>query len=232
MKTNILICLLGLFVQTLHAQTLVRQESSNQIKKVVYTGNASQFPQTNGSSGVYYAIVPVPEINLTNMPSVTVLISPMGSYNQTPSGWYPVDYGTYDNVSVAFTNGICYLGWSEPGAFVNSLSALIDNAVFTNFMIIVVYEDNSATQQISSTNQINAALGNSGTNVNSTTEINLNFATQPKALYYIQSSQNLTSWTNFDGPFLGNGNAFLKTYPTTNQSKQFFRFSATPIESW
>jgi hypothetical protein len=72
MKTIVQVCLISLFVQALHAQTLVRQESNNQIKKVVYSGDASQFPQiTNTYSGISYysAVVPVPEINLTNMPS-------------------------------------------------------------------------------------------------------------------------------------------------------------------
>src|SRR5271156_1617672 len=107
MKTKILICLAGLFVQMLHAQILVRQQSSNQIKKAVYSGDASKFPQIyNG--GTYYAIIPIPEINLTNMPSVTVWIYPTvaGEQGQTVLGLLLADYDSLQNRTVILTNGI------------------------------------------------------------------------------------------------------------------------------
>jgi len=70
------------------------------------------------------------------------------------------------------------------------------------------------------------ATGNGGTG------ICLDFLTQTNTIYYVQASSNLTTWTNFDGPFLGDGSLFIKTYPTTNQSNCFYRFSATSLESW
>ena len=46
-----------------------------------------------------------------------------------------------------------------------------------------------------------------GTN---TTGIALSFLTKNNAIYYVQSSANLITWSNLDGPFLGNGTIFKK----------------------
>ena len=62
--------------------------------------------------------------------------------------------------------------------------------------------------------------------------INLNFQTQTNTIYYIQASSDFSLWTNYDGPFLGNGNPFIKAYSTTKQSYLFYRLSAASLESW
>ncbi len=229
-KTIALVFLMSLVVQT-NAQTLVRQESSNQIKKVVYSGDASKFPQIY-NAGAYYAIIPVPEINLTNMPSVTVWVYPTdyGLDGQSDLGLESADYAFLYSGGVILSNGICYLGWSSPGEAQYDPSDIIKYANYTNFMITVVYEDiltNSQVQQLLPIGQIQATLTNS---VITGASINVKFTTQTNNFYYIQASTNLTMWTNYDGPFLGDGSLFLKTYPTTNQSKMFFRFDATPLE--
>jgi hypothetical protein len=212
----LIICSVG------YAQTLVRQDSNYQLKKVVYSGDASQFPQITNSLGSY-AVIPIPEINPTNMPSVTAWVYPTANFVQPAFGWMPSDYSGSRNVNVVLTNGICYLGWYSGGGF------------FSNFVITVVYEyvpTNSTPQQLPPVGQMQATLTNSENNGASVNLVNLNFTTQTNNFYYVQASTNLTSWINLDGPFLGNGNLFLKAYPTTNQDRLFFRFSQTPLESW
>lgn len=60
------------------------------------------------------------------------------------------------------------------------------------------------------------------------TAIELEFVTQTNKTYYIQSSPNLTNWTNFDGPIVGTGNIWSKTYSTRPQGKLFYRVELTP----
>lgn len=70
------------------------------------------------------------------------------------------------------------------------------------------------------------------TPTNSGNAIVLSFLTNTNVIYYIQASSNLSNWTYYDGPFLGNGEMFLKTYGTTNQPQCFYRFEALNLESW
>jgi len=60
------------------------------------------------------------------------------------------------------------------------------------------------------------------------TAIELEFITQTNKTYFIQSSTNLTNWTNFDGPIVGNGNIWSKTYSTRPQGKLFYRVELSP----
>lgn len=54
------------------------------------------------------------------------------------------------------------------------------------------------------------------------TAIELEFPTEPGKAYTVQSSPDLTNWTNFDA-FLGNGDYWRKLYSTRGQSKLFYR---------
>lgn len=214
---------------SVYSQTESRQESSYPLKKVVYSGDLTQFPLVtntyydNGHTfyGIYSAI-PIPEINLTNMPLVNVWVWPLQASLQPPPGWVPANY--QGGLSVLLTNGTCYLNSGYNGN--------TNNASFTKFMIVVTYEDvptNSTPQQIPPLGFIQTALTNSG---NNGACLSLEFTTETNNFYYIQDSTNLSSWETLDGPFLGNGNLFLKAYPVTNQDKMFYRFSQTSLEAW
>ena len=55
------------------------------------------------------------------------------------------------------------------------------------------------------------------------TSIELEFITQTGKVYQVQTSTNLTNWTNFDSPIQGNGNIWTKLYSTRGQAKLFYR---------
>ena len=59
---------------------VVRQESTQELKKVVYTGNFSECPQVIYCDMYYYAKIVAPEITLGNMPIVQV-------YTWDNDGW-------------------------------------------------------------------------------------------------------------------------------------------------
>jgi hypothetical protein len=63
--------------------------------------------------------------------------------------------------------------------------------------------------------------------VNNGNGITLSIPTLHNMSYYVQTSSNLKTWTNYDGPFFGDGNLLQKNYSITNQSQLFYRFSAT-----
>lgn len=60
------------------------------------------------------------------------------------------------------------------------------------------------------------------------TAIELEFITQSNKSYIVQSSPDLTNWTNFDGPIVGNGNIWSKTYSTRPQGRLFYRVELSP----
>lgn len=53
--------------------------------------------------------------------------------------------------------------------------------------------------------------------------IELEYLTHTNKTFYIEASPDLTTWTNFDGPFVGNGNYWSKTYSTRGNGKLFYR---------
>ena len=112
------------------AAQATRQESSNQLKKVVYAFDPSSLPQMMMpktdlfklcnvdlyGSYRYYALVNVPEITVSNMPSVEFWWNNSGA-GAPPSFWTPVptlsvavnfDYGP---LLCFVTNGLCGLLW-------------------------------------------------------------------------------------------------------------------------
>ncbi len=60
------------------------------------------------------------------------------------------------------------------------------------------------------------------------TAIELNFLTDSNKVFFIQSSPDVISWTNYDGPFLGDGNFWSKTYSIRGQNKLFYRVEESP----
>jgi hypothetical protein len=184
------------------ADVLNRQESSNQLKKVIYSGDASQLPQVV-VGGHPYAVVPIPEINLTNMPSITVWVDPTVLYNDRPVGLMAADYDYLDNQNVILTNGICYLDWS---------------GIFKNFKIIVVYEDTPATV-------------NSSFKILSTTSSNqvvtLKWESVSGQLYGVDSSTNLLNWSPLASNLVATGSNYSFSTNATNPQK-FFRAYRTP----
>lgn len=58
--------------------------------------------------------------------------------------------------------------------------------------------------------------------------IEMEFLTQASKVYYIQASPNLTTWTNYDGPIVGDGGVCKKLYPGRPHEKLFFRVEQAP----
>jgi N-acetylneuraminic acid mutarotase len=58
--------------------------------------------------------------------------------------------------------------------------------------------------------------------------IQLNFQTETGQVYQLQASPDLSTWTNFDSPILGDGSVWSKFYLTHEQSELFFRFTNPP----
>lgn len=58
--------------------------------------------------------------------------------------------------------------------------------------------------------------------------IELEFFTKPDVFYFVQASPDLLTWTNFDGPILGNGLIWRKLYSAKDTEKQYFRLKETP----
>jgi hypothetical protein len=63
------------------------------------------------------------------------------------------------------------------------------------------------------------------------TAIELNFFAQAGAIYQVQTSSDLITWTNCDLPIFGNGSQWSKTYSTRTQSKTFYRITTPSIDS-
>ena len=54
------------------------------------------------------------------------------------------------------------------------------------------------------------------------------FVTKTNTSYYIQASPDLNTWTNFDGPILGDGNIWKKTYTTRESGQLYYRIEQAP----
>jgi len=53
--------------------------------------------------------------------------------------------------------------------------------------------------------------------------IELEFITKANTTYYIQSSPDLKTWTNFEGPITGDGDVWKKVYTTRETEKLYYR---------
>jgi hypothetical protein len=60
------------------------------------------------------------------------------------------------------------------------------------------------------------------------TAIELGFFTQSNMLYQIQSSPDLSTWTNFDSQIQGTGSNWFKTYSIRGQPQSFYRVQVVP----
>jgi hypothetical protein len=60
------------------------------------------------------------------------------------------------------------------------------------------------------------------------TAIELEFISKTGTVYQIQASPDLTTWTNFDGPILGDGNIWKKTYSIRGSPSLFYRVELAP----
>ena len=101
---------------------VARQESTNQLKKVVYSGNAANCPQLLVGDQYYWAQVSIPEIKLDNLPSVSAWVY---SADYFPSG----GWSGINPARISLRDGICYLWWKD-----------YTNIVFTQFTIVITYE--------------------------------------------------------------------------------------------
>ncbi len=60
------------------------------------------------------------------------------------------------------------------------------------------------------------------------TAIELEFISKTNTSYYIQASPDLITWTNFEGPILGDGNIWKKLYSTRGAGKSYYRVELAP----
>jgi hypothetical protein len=60
------------------------------------------------------------------------------------------------------------------------------------------------------------------------TAIELEFITQTNQTYQIQSSTNLTTWTNFGSPITGTGNIWSNVYSTRAAGRTYYRVELVP----
>jgi len=64
--------------------------------------------------------------------------------------------------------------------------------------------------------------------LNCYTAIELEFLTRTGRAYQLQSSPDLTNWTNFGSQISGDGNSWSKTYSTRGTQKLFYRVQLSP----
>ena len=114
------------------ATGVTRQESTRQLKKVVYSGSCASSPQAVrdlGSVKVYYAKVSIPEINLSQMPTVAV-------YLKSGSIWLPLAQPSHKFIPGCYvTDGAPFVGWriiySSDGR---------EEIQGSDFKVVVIYE--------------------------------------------------------------------------------------------
>ena len=140
---NVLVGLIGILASSVSAQ-IVRQESTNELKKAVYTVNLAGCPQrvirkTGDGDEWYenhYAVVAIPELTLTNNTPLLDMLFP--SYASADfSGWVHSDQA---DVTCFIDNQVVYIKWKFVGAYGESIDA-------TNVMIVVVYESQPQPEQ-------------------------------------------------------------------------------------
>jgi len=79
-----------------------RQESTRELKKVVYTGICANYPQTyNGVD--WWARIPVPELSLDNAPSFNLYVRGGNQH----AGWPDSEWRPVSEPNVVFGNGVC-----------------------------------------------------------------------------------------------------------------------------
>ena len=202
--------LLTAFCANTHAQN--RIESTYQLKKAVYSGDASQLPQLvktldfmSGGNDYHYAIVSVPEINLTNMPTITVWV--YTTRTVALPGWMPADYNLLRNDAVVLTNGICYLRWK-----VDSVE------YFTQFKIVVTYED-VPTSAPASFKILSTSVSNQ--------VVTLDWATMSGQRYGLEASSNLVVWAPLVSNLVATGSNFTFSTNVVDPSK-FYRAYRAP----
>jgi len=128
---------------------VTRQVSTNGLLKVVYTADLENCPQLVKSnidpvSGEYYgdkywAIVSVPELSITNMPSIDIRV-PVPEARGAPAGWTSLD----DEESVLrFGEQVIYLLWKRYDNF----SEQPWDVLFTQAKITLVCEQPNQAEQ-------------------------------------------------------------------------------------
>jgi hypothetical protein len=149
-----------------NAANISRQESTGQLKKVVYSGNCADCPQTTVNLGnyiSYLAHVAIPEIKLTNMPSVSVFVY---HENPLPPGWVQLGYapeGVMGLPTWKLSDKTCVLYWKYYGTEYKT-----GTQFFAKFKIVVTYE---------SAPLVNLAVQNPGTGKS----LDLNWQPEPQA---------------------------------------------------
>jgi hypothetical protein len=111
---------------------VTRQESTNQLKKVVYSFNAQECPQVvmqaDSQNCHHYAVVSIPEFTVENMPQHSASLF-YGGFPGFPSG-------TWQNafLFVIWADGVAYVHWKT------SYSDGSESVVATQFKIVLTYE--------------------------------------------------------------------------------------------
>jgi hypothetical protein len=60
------------------------------------------------------------------------------------------------------------------------------------------------------------------------TAIELEFISKTNTAFFIQASPDLITWTNFEGPIIGDGNIWKKTYTTRQSGRLYYRVELAP----
>jgi hypothetical protein len=65
-------------------------------------------------------------------------------------------------------------------------------------------------------------------NLSAFTAIELEFISKTNTSYFIQASPDLMTWTNFEGPIVGDGNIWKKAYTTRESGRLYYRVELAP----
>jgi hypothetical protein len=222
--SSILALLSVVFGTTLIA--LERHESTYQIKQAVYSGNVREFqnytePVFLGGNGLYgsnyFAMIPIPEIVLSNLPTITIWTDTLpaghGSLS-APIGLVQPDNDTFAYRRVQISDGILYLQWK----FLVGTNEAYANDYMSNFTIVVTYEDSPA---------IAAAPFRILSTATTNQMFSLKWQTTAGRKYGLDASTNLTAWIPLFDNLTATGSDY--TFSTNaNKSQQYFRVYRTP----
>ena len=198
---------------TIAAQAQVTRYETNNLRKIVYTGQTTGCQQVstfNGTYTIYQAVVPLPELsNSIAPPVVSVLAKFNGAY--VPLGESDLSglshYGAVPPVS--FMSGNAYLYWED----VRQSST---NIYFTDFIIAFITE--AGTNALPFT--LSAAVRPSGTTIS--------FPTETGKVYGIEYTPNLaatSAWQVLTGGIAGTGGPLTVT-DTNMVDRKFYRGKA------
>lgn len=140
----------------------------------------------------------------------TVVAGTPASFSVTAVGALPLTYQWQ------------FFGTNLPVASASTLA--IPNAQLPNsgiYQVIVTNYLGSITSSPARLQVVAAVLNSYGA-------IEVEFLTGPNTSYYLQASPDLNTWTNVEGPILGNGQPWSKLYSTRGKGKLYYRVELAP----